>query len=501
MNTYNIENIIGGHLMNVVIVNIPKIHNDLIIYSWHSSRKVPFFKKNRFYIKYQDINIEKLPIEYFWHAFLSIMIPVFSFCNEDVLFKFPSPIPSNIAELWINYHDASNIFIQPLVEVSNEIKNEGNYLNKNIGILFGGGKDSTYALSVLEEVYGQKNIVIISYVLPYMDNTLEKHDKRRDTFLLNPIKDKMKVKVQKIYTNFYANLTDIKYKYSTNMAIYFGTFLPVLLHHKISLVTFSYEFLSYLTGPYNSDEINFYYRRSRPEYTKYVSDFTSKLIESPLDIVNFNHYISEIGSFKVLAKRYPEKLQDLLMCENITDMKKWCFNCTKCGTYVLLSMCYGNKYMEININDFFEKSGYITKLVNRIDSSIYERNEDNNYPWIEEFCNRFHYESHCHIVASINLEKCRELLSDKAYNNLKKIKDKYGNKKFPIHESFIEPAFRFVSPPIPEDVKRIVTKYCSVEESLPKYFKIGSSKHVIDYSIKCNIPNIFDLNRNNKQHR
>lgn len=481
----------GGFIMHVVTVNIPKINYDTINFYWKDSKEVPFFKRNSFYIKYQGIDIESIPMEYCWYAFLSIMIPVYSFCQEDVVFRFPSPVSTDIARLWINYHDAEDIIIEPLIKVNKDFEIKVNHKETNVGILFGGGKDSTYALSVLDEVYGTNNIVILSYVLPYIDNIMKKHDERRDAFLLNPLKEKMNVRIQKIYTNFYANLTKLDYKYSTHIAIYCGTLLPVLLHYKISLVTFSYEFLSYITGVYNSDELILYFKRSRPEYTEYISNITGRIINTQIDFVNFNYCISEIGSFKVIAERYPENLQNILMCENISEMKKWCLNCNKCGTYVLLSMCYGNKYMNIDINDFFENSGYINKLINRINNNIYERNEDNNYPWVEELCPAFHYESHCHIVASIDLEKYKKLLSAKAFNNLKIIKDKFGNKKYPVHESFIEPAFRKISPPVPQEVKEVATKHCLAIERLPEYFKIEDSKYIIDYSLRCDIPDVF----------
>ena len=161
--------------MNIVSVNIPKLKFDSVIFSWHSSKKVSFFKKNSFYIKYKDVNIEKIPIEYLLHAFLSIMIPIYTYCDEDVLFKFPIPVPTKIAELWINYHNAKNIHIEPLSNVEYDVFKASNDLDTKVGILFGGGKDSTFALSVLNEIYGPKNIVIMSYVLPYMDNIMEKH--------------------------------------------------------------------------------------------------------------------------------------------------------------------------------------------------------------------------------------------------------------------------------------------------------------------------------------
>lgn len=484
--------------MNIIYVNLPKLKFDTVIFSWINSKKVPFFKRNNFYIKYENINIEKFPLEYFWYCFLSIMIPIYKFCDEEVVFKFPSDIPSDIAKLWINYHNATNTFISPLIESESKSIIKGDFASGRIGILFGGGKDSTYALSVLNEIYGKEKILLLSYVLPYMDNIINRHDKRRDYYVLNPIKQKTGIKVQKIFSNFYSNIAESKYKFSTHIAIYLGPLLPVLLHYNISSITYSHEFTVYRTKYYGAKENYFFYNRSRPEYSKYVSNLTSNIINKSVNIVNFNHYISENSAFKVLAMRYHERLENLLMCENISEMKKWCLSCTKCGTYVFYSMYYGNKYLEINLNDFFANSPYINKLIASSNSIIHQRNEYNNCPWVPEFSPGGHYESLCHVIASIDIFKARKVLLGKAYINFMKIKQRYGNKKHPIFESFIEPAFKKVSPPLPEKVKEIVTIYCPPTENLPKYFKKGNDKVVIDYDSESSIPNIFSFDRNHK---
>jgi len=483
--------------MIIVNVSLPKVKFDTVQFTWTDSKKVPFFKKNTYFIRYEGINIEKHQLDYFWYSFLSIMVPIYSFCEEDVLFKFPTPIPSNIAELWINYHNAKNIYIYPLKESSSSFKYTEGYMENKIGILFGGGKDSTYAFSILSEIYGKENIVLLSYVLPYMENTMDKHDKRRDAFILNPLKNKTNVKIQKVYSDFYSNLTKQSYKYSTHIAIYLGTLLPVLFKHNLNSITFSYEFLAYRTGLYGNSAINFNYRRSRPEYTKYVSSKTSEIINKNINIVNFNYYFSELCSFKVLAKRYPERLKNILMCEHITEMKKYCMNCTKCATYVFLSMYFDNKYLDIDLNNFFENGKYIKSVLNLTDGPNTPRNEYNNCLWTNEFSSNSHYESTCHLIASLDLDKYKNILSEKAFENLLKLKERFGNMLSPAFESFIEPAFECVSPPIPNEVRDIVTKYCPSVNKLPEYFYVRNEKATIDYNLICNIEDIFNIEKNN----
>lgn len=482
--------------MVIVNVNIPNIKFDTVTFSWTNSKKVPFFKRNSYFIKYEGIDIKNHPLNLFWYSFLSIMIPVYSLCEEEVIFKFPTPIPSNIAELWINYHNAKNIYIYPLKETQSSFNYKEGYMEKNIGILFGGGKDSTYAFSVLNEVYGKDNIVLLSYVLPYMEGTITKHDRRRDVFVLNPLKNKLNIKVQKVYTDFYCNITKQSYKYSTHIAIYLGTLLPVLFKYNLMSITFSYEFLVYRTGLFGKDELIFNYKRSRPEYVKYVAEKTSEIINKNLNIINFNYYISEIAAFKVLANRYPERLKNILMCEHITQMKKYCMNCNKCATYVFLSMYYGNEYLDIDLNEFLENSKYIENVLKATDGPNIPRNEYNNYLWIKEFSPQSHYESLCHTISSIDIDEYKSILSQKSLINLSKLKERFGNKKFPLYESFIEPAFKRVNPPIPNEVRDIVSKYCTPVDELPKYFYVENSKVTIGYDKICNITDVFNIKRN-----
>jgi len=483
--------------MIVVNISLPKIKFDTVTFSWTNSKKIPFFKQNTFFIKYEGINIKNHPIDFFWYSFLSIMTPVYSLCEEEVIFKFPTPIPSNIVELWINYHNAQNIYIYPLKESVSIFKYTEGYMEKNIGILFGGGKDSTYAFSVLSEIYGKENIVLLSYVLPYMENAMNKHDRRRDKFLLNPLKVDARVKIQKIYSDFYSNLTKLKYKYSTHYAIYLGTLLPALFKYNLKSITFSDEFITNRTGFYGKNEFVFNYRRIRPEYLKYVSQNTSEIVKKNINFINMSYYISEVAAFKILTKRYPERLKNILMCEHTTEMKKYCMDCTKCAEYVFLSMCFDNKYLDVDLNDFFEDSKYIKRLFNVTDNSVMQRNEYNNCLWIEEFCPTSHYESLSHVVASIEENKYKYILTEKSFNNLIKIKNLFGNKKFPIYESFIEPAFKRISPPLPNEVRDIVTKYCSPITELPEYIYVKNKKTTIEYGSICDITEVFDVKRNN----
>lgn len=483
-----------------VTVNFPKIENDTVTFSWHTDKDVPFFKKEDFYIKYEGLNIENMPKEIFWNAFLALMVPIYKLSQEEVVFIFPKSISEFIAETWINYHSAGNIIVLPLYEntsvelYKNNISSKG--LNSKIGILFGGGKDSTYSFSVLSELYGMENTVLISYVYPTNINSINKVDLRREKFILKNLRKDFNVKIQKVITDFLGTVAKPEYSYAPHIAIYTGTILPVILKYNLTILTHNTEFLDYATGNFNSTKINFHHIRSRPEYSNYISTRTNSFFNTNVSIINLSYFLSETAAFKILVKGYPNIFKYIMMCESTSSLDtKWCLNCRKCCEYVLYSLCYDNKNPEIDYDYFFTKSPFISKIINSNADLKSLDNENSNYPWSPELGSPYHYESFCHVLASINQEEVSKKVSEKGFQNFMVLKNRYGNIKYPIYEGFIEPAFKKLNPPLIKRFQEIVTKYCPPIKEPPEFLYIGNNKVTIDYTLNCHINQIF-----NKEH-
>ncbi|MTI71475.1 MAG: hypothetical protein FH751_14610 [Firmicutes bacterium] len=486
--------------MIIIGVKWPEINKDTVRFFWSSNEKNPLFKKNNFYFKYEGLNIEKMPKEVFWNTFLSVMIPIFDLSKEDVLFIFPESIPSFLAETWIDFHSAANITIFPLSDKKVNLNSNSKVSkpkNSKVGILFGGGKDSSYAFSVLSEIYGIENTLLISYVFGYNEKAIARVNKRRENMVLKPLKEELNVKVQRVISDIQASLKNPKDIYRTNIVLFTGTVLPVILKYDISLLTHSNEFISFTTGYYDSNGSNvtkFNFRRSRPEYDNYLSERSNSFFKTNLSIKNINYFISGLVAFKLLAKRYPHVLKHILMCETIGNPnKKWCKNCDKCATYVLYSLYTGYEQGEIDIDYFFSESPYIKNILES--TKNLEPNEDGNYPWHPSigYFGRF-----SNVMASIDPEDVRKRTSLKGFNNFMTIRKRYGNKKLPIYESLIIPAFEKISPPYAEEIKKIITTYCPELNNIPEYLNKKNIKTTLDYSLSCEIPKVFKVNHGKK---
>ncbi|MCT4595563.1 MAG: hypothetical protein N4A57_15045 [Anaeromicrobium sp.] len=480
--------------MIIVGVQWPEIKKDTVKFLWHTNKTIPLFKKNNFYFRYEGLNIEKMPIEVYWNTFLALMVPMFNLCKEDVLFIFPHSIPSFMAETWIDFHNASNISIFPLSDKPSKelatINNNSTTVNSKVGILFGGGKDSSCTFSILSELYGIEDILLISYVFGHDESAINKINQRRENMILKPLKKDSNVNIQKIISDFQSTLTNQSHIYIPHTALFTGSVLPVIIKYNISLLTHSNEFISYTTGHYNSKVTQFNFKRSRPEYDSYLSQRINSFFRTDLSIKNFSYFISDLVAFKLLAHRYPHILKHIMMCETTENPKaKWCKNCHKCAVYVYYSLYTGHEQHDIDIDYFFSESSYIKNILKS--TKNLKPTENGNYPWHP--CIGY-LESFSHIIASINPEEVRKRTSPKGYRNFLIIKSRYGNKKFPIYESFIQPAFKKLSLPFSKKIRKIITTQCAEIKEMPEYFNIRNGKATIDYNLNCHIPKIFIKN-------
>lgn len=479
--------------MITVYVNPLSVLKDTVSFSWNTSKELNIFKKDNFYIKYDGMNIEKMPNSVHWNSFLSLMIPLLKTYGEEIVFVFPEDVPYDIVETWVNFNETKDITIFPISSVSSkqcfdEIDKKE---NSKIGILFGGGKDSSFTFSLLSEMYGVENLLLISYVFPLDKQAMNKADERREKFILEQLKKDYGVKVQKVYTDFRATLLDQTTGNHVHTTIYTGTAVPIIGNYNLSLLTYSYEFNHYWTNYYDNKKEHLSFKRSRPEFDDFVSKRTNKVFNTDFAIKNFNYFISETVAFKMLAKRYPHMLKYLLMCEATVDTNvKWCRKCHKCAEFALYSLCYQLEQKDIDYTDFFINSPYIQKVL-KATKELPLLEGEGNCRWDPSIVFVGHYQSFCHIIGSIDIEYVKERTNEEAFENFMLLKKRFGNRTYPIYEGIIDPAFKKMDPPKGQEIKQILGEYCPVVYNMPEYLLWGNTKIVIDYDYVSKIPNIF----------
>ncbi|WP_409295035.1 hypothetical protein V1498_17570 [Peribacillus sp. SCS-26] len=471
--------------MITIRVEYPIVKEDTVQFQYQLSGQMPVINKNGFYFKYPEMLLDDLPTEVFWNMFLALMVPVFN-GKEDVLILFPEAVPTPIVEQWINFHNAGRVYVYPMKD-----QQKSEYLpvvesEPKVGILYGGGKDSAYAFSLLSELYGADNLLLISYVHPSNERKIPDTQMRRDKFILEPLRNKFNIKTQTIITDFRSSLTKAC-SYRVHSAIYTGSILPVLLKQNVNLLTHSNEFIQYWTGRFvNREEIkpSFHFLRSRPEYDNYTAKKYNAFFHTNLQIKNFNYYLSDFASFLILAKRYPDMLDHLLMCETTNPQTKWCYNCPKCLEFALFSMAVGHPPKGFDMERLFTGK-YIQRIIKETTGLKPVSRENGNYPWVS--CILGHFQTFCHAMATVNPDIVKKYVSHEGYNNFLILKQRYGNKSYPIHECLIEPALEHVSLPDSERIKNIVALYCPIVSQLPPYLIWGNVRITIDYKLEIKV--------------
>ncbi|WP_409291607.1 hypothetical protein [Peribacillus sp. SCS-37] len=479
--------------MITIRVEYPIVEKDTVKFQYHISEQIAEIRKNHFYFKYPGMSIDDLPIEVFWNLFLSLMVSIFRKKEEDVVFHFPEAVPTPIVEQWINFHNAGRVYVYPMKDqLSSDYLPENVKSEQKTGLLYGGGKDSAFALSVLGELYGFGNLLLISYVHPIHKKKIDNAEIRRDKYILEPMRKKFDINTQTIITDFRTSVSKVGSR-MPHSALYTGPVLPVLLKQNVRLLTHSNEFIQYWTGRFVKGEgikPNFRFLRSRPEYDDFTAQKYNAFFHTDLQIKNFNYYLSDFASFLILAKRYPDMLDSLLMCEHTSNPQtKWCYNCPKCMEFALFSMAVGHPPKGFDMDRLFTGK-YIQRIIKDTTGLRPMSRENGNYPWVS--CILGHFQTFCHAFASVDPDIVKTYVSLEGYNNFLILKKRYGNKSYPIQECLIEPAFKHVSLPDSEKIKNIVSLYCPIVDELPPYLIWGNVRIAFDYNQEIKIPCRFN---------
>lgn len=467
----------GGDKLIKVYIKNPIVNGDTVSFAWHSDKHIHLLKAEKYYVKYEGMNIQGLNKEVLWHVFLSTMLPVFNLSKEKVELIFPVHLPAYLAETWINYHAAANVAITPLsnmIPIKPAIR-KNKQSNTKVGLLFGGGKDSTCAFSMLSEIYGMDNMVLISYVAPMTRRPIADICQRRERLLLGPLRRDLNVKIQKVITDVRTIIIDKDTTDQIHIALFVGPALPIILHYNLNILTFSYEFNCYYTNYHDSQEEMFHFMRSRPEYCSYIAERTNKLFGTDHIIIDPNFSFSILVAFKILKERYPHMLKYLFMCETIADPnKKWCYGCKKCATMALFCLRYLKGEGLIDINRALAENQFIKNVLD--DNKLLPSAQSN-------------------IVMGIDLQLAREKLTEEAYKNLMALRDKFGHLENECFESFILPAFekQNLPEPLAARLKSIITQHCPTVNEV-KTFLYGGKKVDIDFSLISEVPDVFKHN-------
>lgn len=303
----------------IIIKNIEVVENKYLI-SWDLKNKLPYLEYKDIYVTY-SFNLSN---NFFYpiNILLSLLLPLVTIDSDRVNIKSSFPISESTLEYWTNllrkFHKNENILVssENVAIASEETENSFSKINdqkEQIGLFFGGGVESLFALS--KTIH--KNPILLSIVGDHwMNNETDNYSIKLD--LENKLIEKYGLNIQKINTNIRAIVNDkdsFINKYSTGFMFYFLV-LPISEKFNIQFLLEAVEL---------ENALNFTdYDLSLSPRT--IPDTSFPHNNFPLIFPAYTGY-AKVQLFEELAKT--DFINYVYSCFNNSD-KRWCGKCGKC---------------------------------------------------------------------------------------------------------------------------------------------------------------------------
>ena len=463
-----------------VTLNLPRIEDTRVIFSWKTDGDEEFIKDSTFYYDF-GVSIKHLSRDYFDFLQVGILLSIWKDKkNVNLVSKYV--ISEEIISHWKKYWDFDGLtYNPPKLNIKNRIKaifsrekleknnaNEG----KNVGLLFGGGKDSMMGAGVLDElISGDRELILLSFLHPNSLGTdfARKLRNRRDKLVLEPVSKILNVDVKIIETDLLGRAKSQKVRYSPHIAIYSAA-MPIISElFSISEVYFNYEMPHYWVYAENSTCPTPYFSRSRPEYLDYSSIFISKLLKKKFYFGNMSYSTNIHLHFKILEHRYPNLWNITLTCERKLSLsERYCHECHKCFFTLLFGLISDNLPAGLNPNQLLSGPFFNDKIKQIIPGKDSVQSKNTNYP--SNIFGIFHQMDFTYWMTQVKPENYS--ITEESKKNLQLLKTNFGN-----------------------ELNEQVTKYYNEPHKyLPNWFRLGFEGILNQYAEPSANPSIFYFN-------
>lgn len=250
---------------NFLYIQRPKIQGSVVYFSWNMDFD-PQKSTNEIYVDYYDIDISTVPMQVHYNTIIGLLLNHLIDLPIPTIVITEDAVSDDIASFWVNYHDLQNVSFANINSVGFE-KLESQQCG-SAGILYGGGKDSYYALDSLSKNSKISQISLISFVIPDSHVNTRELEERRDKLILDAVAQNYTLDIIKIKTNARAIIKGY------HLELYFAPLGVLVWLNLFNYITFSYEFGMYYVPGFEQD--NFGFRRSHIGHIQKVSQFYSE---------------------------------------------------------------------------------------------------------------------------------------------------------------------------------------------------------------------------------
>jgi hypothetical protein len=363
-----------------VRVELPEVTGSRVRFRWSADPALGTIASESFFVDYGSMDPAAFGKPIHWNTFFSLMLPVLSGAAGRVDVSLPEAVPVDVLMTWMRYHAIDNVTFDPVGEPGAReampfSRPRSDRVERSC-ILFGGGKDCSFAEGVMGELHPNIEVGLLSvdHTFTLHPVAAEQYRRRRERFVVDPARRRSRVRTPRVSTDFVARLQTSRAVVSGGprteplLALYFGPLLPVMHWCGFGELIFNYDVTHFWTRHADGDR-HYSFRRARPESCSFVADRYRNTFGIDLRITNLSFPIDVMLTTKILAERYPGLFDSILMCEGVSDPSiRWCGKCHKCAQFHLYALVYPHfGSAGTDVDSFFADSPFIETAMEILD--------------------------------------------------------------------------------------------------------------------------------------
>jgi hypothetical protein len=454
-----------------VEVDLPAVSGNTVVFRWRQSDPNPFQYGNRFFFRYEHVDLSRFSPTLLVEILLGLQLKVFAAYGVPVEVVLPVAVPRPSVEFWRAFHDADLVTVTPIADVAfyDPWSAPPVYADRarTAAVYFGGGKDSTLTARLLAELYGPEAVLLIQYIGPLRSDPVltRRLERRQEALMLRPARTHFGVGTQRVWTDYQARFRRAGYHARPDLELYTLGALPVLLFHRLALCTFSYAWTEFGVTRDGEGRLRFRNPKARPEMLQTQSRHYRRVLGADVTVTNLNFLFSGLGVFRTLAERYPDAMAHIVPCTHGAVGERWCYQCRKCAWYPFFGLHCGYVDPTFDYDRLFGTCSYLQRMVDYAASGV-ELSEHGNAPVHPSLGEDHVFPMFCHVVAGTDLDLVRSRIGREARGNLLTLKALFGHRCYPGYEAIPAKTVDLLGNDLARHVANIAANYLEVVDEL-----------------------------------
>lgn len=275
-----------------------------------------------------------------WEVFLSLQLRVWR-GEEAMTVLLPEGVPESQVAWWRTFHGAEHVEVRtsgpPLPPVPAPRPRPG-----RVAVSYGGGKDSALALAVLRRRLRRRDVLPVHVVQHFVNDRRRRRAVLRRSLVLVVLPALGRgLPVQVVSNDFLSTLTTAGRAHAPHVLLYGPALLPLLMARGVETVTTSRTAAGYRATPDGRGVLRFSNPTGRRETLESLSRYTATQHGYPLSLQGSHQAISELVSYRTLARLDPAAAGRVVMCMRTTRLRRRCEACAKCLEQTLFALACG----------------------------------------------------------------------------------------------------------------------------------------------------------------